>query len=164
MRDSKEQSYMKIVQAVARRATCNRGRSGAILIRDGRIIATGYVGSPAHVAHCDDVGHEMEKRYEDILGKIRESVHCIRTVHAEMNAILQAAKYGPPVHGAELYCTMFPCYDCAKAIVNAGIIAVHSEFDYQKSDRSKTLFDLVNISWDINDPEVKKYGADPIEV
>jgi dCMP deaminase len=151
-----------VTAAVALRATCDRGRSGAIIVRDGRIIATGYVGSPAGTAHCDEDGHEIEKRYEKTTGtKMRMTEHCIRTVHAEMNAILQAARYGPSTEGGEIYCTMFPCYDCAKAIVNAGITKIHAEFDYQKSARSKKLLMKVGIPWTINHDEVKTYETDP---
>jgi len=153
--------YRMVTLAVALRATCDRGKSGAIIVRDGRIISAGYVGSPSGVPHCDEEGHEMETRYEKVVEQIRESRHCIRTVHAEMNAILQAARYGPPIEGSDLFCTMFPCYDCAKAIVNVGIRKVHAFNDYQKSERSKALFSRVGILWSIEDPEVIRYEADP---
>jgi dCMP deaminase len=161
---SREQYYRAVLDAVALRGSCNRGRSGAVLVKRGRIIATGYVGSPSGTKHCDDVGHELEVTYTEDKDSGSPSYHtglrsehCIRTTHAEMNAILQASRYGPSIEGSELYCTMFPCYSCAKAIVNAGIAQVHATWDYQKSARSKSLFDEVGITWTLEHEEKKKY-------
>lgn len=121
-RISKDEYYRAVVDAVALLGSCDRGRAGAIIVKQGRIISTGYVGSPAGAPHCDEIGHEIELRR---IGNIKiETEHCIRTLHAELNAILQAARYGPSIEGATLYCTMFPCYDCAKAIVNVGLVGV----------------------------------------
>jgi dCMP deaminase len=147
---SKDDYYFEVVQAVAKRATCDRGRSGAILVLNGRIIATGYVGSPSGTPHCDDVGHEWIE-YFDETGSMTRS--CIRTTHAEINALAQCAKNGPPCQRSILYSTMFPCYSCAKALVNAGIIEVHALYDYQGSKLSKTLFDVVGMSWTIEKNE-----------
>jgi dCMP deaminase len=149
-----------VTEAVALRATCDRGKSGAIIVKNGRIIAAGYVGSPAGTPHCDEEGHEMETRYDKIVEKMVESRHCIRTVHAEMNAILQAARYGPPIEGADIHCTLFPCYACAKAIANVGIRKVFAFHDYQRSERSKALFTSVGILWLIEDPKVLGYEID----
>lgn len=154
-RISKEDYYFTVVEAVAKRATCGRGRSGAVLVKDGRIIATGYVGSPAGAPHCDDVGHEWIEQIDET-GTI-VSKHCVRTLHAEQNALVQCARYGPPCQGATMYSTMFPCYTCAKMLVNAGIAEVQSLNDYQRSDRSKELFDEVGVRWSIVHQTTKPY-------
>ena len=101
--------FMNIAQASAERSTCDRAHVGAVLVRNNRILATGYNGSVSGMPHCDDVGHDMVNG------------HCIRTIHAEVNAIVQCAIYGVSSKGATLYCTHYPCYNCAKIIVNAGI-------------------------------------------
>lgn len=147
------QFYFNIVDAVAKRATCNRGRSGAILVKDGRIISTGYVGSAQGAYHCDTVGHMYT--IEVYGGNCIK--HCIRTVHAELNAILQAARYGPTTEGSVLYSTMFPCFACAQAIVNAGIIGVHSYYNYKRSIDSKLLFNSVNLPYSMQIEECKEY-------
>jgi len=153
--------YLNILETVTLRATCNRGKSGAVLVKDGRVIATGYVGSPVGARHCDDHGHLLERR-QTMRSPGSEappvtSEHCIRTVHAEMNAIIQAARFGPSTEGAILYCTMFPCFSCAKVIVNAGIKKVIALHDYQRSDESKSLFDEVRIGWTIEHAGVPPY-------
>lgn len=97
--------FMGLCHSVAQRATCNRGKSGCVIVKDKQILVTGYVGSPAHLPHCDEVGHLFKKTvHED--GHV--STHCVRTVHAEQNAICQAAKRGIALEGATLYCTMTP--------------------------------------------------------
>lgn len=151
-RSTRKEYYFSIVRAVMDRSTCNRGKKGAILVRDGRVLATGFSGSPSKAPHCDDVGHEIEQR-ATISDQIvyKETAHCVRTVHAEANAVAQSARHGPPIDGAEVYCTAFPCYDCAKLLVNVGIVAVHAEIDYQKSKRSKELFTSLGIPWTIED-------------
>lgn len=153
-RISREEYYFRIVDAVAARATCDRGRSGAILVKDRQIIATGYVGSPSGTVHCDEAGHELVPSWSET-GERTE--HCVRTVHAEENALIQCARYGPPCDGAQMYCTMFPCYTCAKSLVNAGVLEVHSLFDYQKSNQSKRLFDEVGIKWTIENNRILEY-------
>jgi len=100
---------MRLAQEVASRATCSRKHVGAVLVRDRRIIATGYNGSVPGSPHCDDAGHVMVDG------------HCVRTVHAEANAIVQCARYGVSPVGATLYCTAYPCWQCAKLILSAGI-------------------------------------------
>ena len=122
---------------VGSRGTCDRGRSGAILVKDKRILATGYVGSPIGIAHCDDVGHEMHS----VIGEDGiTSRHCLRTAHAELNAIANAACFGVAIDGATLYCKMTPCYTCAKMIINAGIKRVVVAQDYHAGARSKEIF------------------------
>ncbi len=101
VRPSWDEYFMQIANTVAQRATCDRGRSGCVIARDKQLLVTGYVGSPKGLPHCDDVGHQMRKViHED--GSITN--HCVRTVHAEQNAICQAAKLGISLQGSTLYC------------------------------------------------------------
>lgn len=104
--------FMNIAREVATRATCDRKHVGALIVRDRVILSTGYNGSVRGLPHCDEIGHDMEDG------------HCIRTVHAEMNAIVQAAKNGVAIDGATLYTTASPCWICFKLIANAGIKAI----------------------------------------
>jgi len=151
-RKSWDDYFIEILHSTQKRATCNRGRSAALLVKQNHILSTGYVGSPAGVPHCDDVGHEFIDSYEENEeGEIELRQHCVRTVHAEQNAISQAAKFGISVDGATLYSTMFPCYVCAKMLVNVGIRKVIAEYDYQSSEQSKALFDLVGIEYSIRE-------------
>ncbi len=101
--------FMGIATAVATRATCDRKHVGAVIVRDRTILSTGYNGSIRGTEHCDDVGHMMVDG------------HCVRTIHAEMNAIIQAAGNGTAIDGAMIYVTASPCWNCFKAIANAGI-------------------------------------------
>ncbi len=106
------------VDEVAKRATCDRGKSGCLIVKDKRILCSGYVGSPPGFPHCDEAGHLLKKVINDD-GSI--SRHCVRTIHAEQNAICQAAKYGIPLEGTTLYCTMEPCRVCAMLIISVGV-------------------------------------------
>jgi len=109
-RPSWDEYFLDVADTVAKRATCDRGRSGCVIARGKQILVTGYVGSPTGLPHCDDVGHQMKKTiHED--GNVTN--HCVRTVHAEQNAICQAAKLGIPLEGTTLYCRMTPCRTCA---------------------------------------------------
>lgn len=133
--------YLTVLEAVKQRSTCSRGRSGAIIVKEGRIISTGYVGAPAGMPHCDEVGHQLEKRI--LVPNGDHSIHCIRTVHAELNAILQAARFGVSIEGGVMYCTMVPCFECAKAIHSVGIVKVIAMHPYQ--GQGKTIFFLKDI-------------------
>lgn len=110
--------FLELAHQVATRATCDRAHVGAVLVRDNRVISTGYNGSPPGEPHCDDAGHFMYDR------------HCIRTVHAEVNAIVQAARLGIAVDGATLYCTHRPCSTCEKIIRTAGVARVVWDLEY----------------------------------
>jgi len=129
--------FIGIMRSVGARATCARGRTGCVIVKDKRIISTGYVGAPAGCGHCDKVGHEMHTVIND---DGTQSRHCIRTTHAEQNAIAQAARSGVSTAEAVLYCQMCPCYTCAKIIINAGIKRVVAENDYHAGKRSKEIF------------------------
>jgi dCMP deaminase len=129
--------FMEICRTVAKRATCDRGRSGCVITKDNRILVTGYVGAPAGLPHCDEVGHLFKKMiHEDGT----ESMHCVRTVHAEQNALCQAAKKGIAVDGGTLYCKMTPCRTCAMLIINCGIRRVVAEKRYHDSADSLSMF------------------------
>jgi dCMP deaminase len=105
--------FMSIARQVATRSTCDRKHVGAVIVRDKTILSTGYNGSIRGMPHCDDVGHDIE------------GGHCVATIHAESNAILQAAKNGVRIEGGELYTTASPCWSCFKLIANAGIRTIY---------------------------------------
>jgi dCMP deaminase len=153
-RPSWDEYFINMTKAVAERSTCDRGRSGAIIVKDKRILCTGYVGSPPGMPHCDDAGHDMRKIINDD-GSVSE--HCVRTIHAEQNTLAQAAKFGISVEGATLYCKMTPCRVCSKMIVGAGIKKVVAEKDYHSSSESKELFEKAGVELVIMNPEVEKY-------
>ena len=109
--------FMNIARQVATRSTCDRKHVGAVIVRDRTILSTGYNGSIRGMPHCDEVGHDLD------------AGHCVATIHAEANAILQAAKNGVMIEGAELYTTASPCWGCFKLIANAGIKTIfYAEF------------------------------------
>ena len=119
---------MNIAKEVATRSTCDRKHVGAVIVKDRTILSTGYNGSIRGMPHCDDVGHMMEDG------------HCVATIHAETNAILQAAKNGVMIDGAEIYITASPCWPCFKMLANAGIKKVY----YGEFYRDQRIFDAAN--------------------
>jgi dCMP deaminase len=125
-RPSWDEYFMEITHLVARRSTCLRRQVGAVLVKDKNILATGYNGSPSGVAHCLDVGCLRAQ-----LGVPSGERHELcRGLHAEQNAIIQAAKHGTNIDGATLYCTTMPCIICSKMIINAGIRRIVYEEGY----------------------------------
>lgn len=153
-RPSWDDYLMEVAHAVSKRATCDRGRSGCVIAREGRILVTGYVGSPTGFPHCDDVGHQMKQlTHED--GTITR--HCMRTVHAEQNAICQAAKMGVPIDGATLYCRMTPCRTCAMLIINCGIARVVCERRYHAGAESEGMFKQARIEFTYKYDETQAY-------
>ena len=129
-RVSWETYFMNIAREVATRSTCDRKHVGAVIVRDKTILSTGYNGSIKGLPHCDEAGHEMVEG------------HCVRTTHAEANAIVQAAKNGVKIDSAEIYVTASPCYNCFKLIANSGIkIIYYHEFyrDDRILDRAKEV-------------------------
>ena len=112
MRPDWDSYFMKIAAAVSERSTCDRAMVGCVLVLDKRILTTGFNGSPAGQEHCDEVGHLMVDG------------HCVRTIHAETNAIIQAALHGVSTRGASCYVTHLPCINCTKALINAGITRI----------------------------------------
>jgi dCMP deaminase len=117
MRASWDRYFMDIARVVASRSTCDRKNVGAVIVRDRTILSTGYNGSIRGMPHCDEIGHMME------------SDHCVATIHAEANAIIQAAKNGVSIDGSTVYVTASPCWSCFKSIANAGLTRiVYGEF------------------------------------
>lgn len=149
-----DEYFIKIMDMVGSRGSCDRGRAGCVITRDRRIVSTGYVGSPTGLPHCDEVGHEM---HTVIHADGTQTRHCIRTAHAEQNAICEAARMGIALEGSTLYCKMTPCYTCAKMIINAGIKRVVCSQDYHASARSKEIFKEANIVLDLLDEQILDY-------
>jgi dCMP deaminase len=117
---------MNITSLVAQRSTCTRRAVGAIIVKDKRILSTGYNGAPTGIRHCLDVGCLRES----LQVPSGERHELCRGIHAEQNAIIQAAYHGVSVHNAVLYCTNQPCAICAKMIINAGIIKIYYQSGY----------------------------------
>ena len=116
-RASWDDYFMSIAQVVATRSTCPRKYVGSVLVRNRTILSTGYNGSIRGMPHCSDVGHMMEDN------------HCVATIHAEANAIIQAAKNGVMIDGASCYVTASPCWSCFKQLANAGVTRIcYGEF------------------------------------
>jgi dCMP deaminase len=129
VRVSWDEYFMNIAREVATRSTCSRKHVGAVIVRDRTILSTGYNGSVRGLPHCDEVGHMMEDG------------HCVRTIHAEANAIIQAAKNGTRIDGAGIYVTASPCWHCFKTIANAGLTRiVFGEFY-----RDPRIFEMSNL-------------------
>lgn len=125
-RASWDEYFMNIATEVATRSTCDRKHVGAVIVRDKTILSTGYNGSVRGLGHCDDEGHMMEEG------------HCVRTIHAEANAIIQAAKNGTAIDGASIYVTASPCWPCFKTIANAGIRRIV----FREFYRDQRIFDV----------------------
>ncbi len=156
-RPSWDDYFLEIANTVAKRATCDRGRSGCVIARDKQILVTGYVGSPLGLPHCDDVGHQFKKTvHEDSDGNV--TTHCVRTVHAEQNAICQAARLGISLEGSTLYCRMTPCRTCAMLIINCGITRVVCEKKYHAGTESEEMFKQIGIKLEYKDYKVLKYS------
>lgn len=134
-RASWDEYFMAIARQVATRSTCDRKHVGAVLVRDRVILATGYNGSIRGIAHCDDEGHLMEEG------------HCVRTVHAEANAIVAAARNGVRLEGADIYVTASPCFGCFKLIANAGISRI-AFLEFYRDERIFTLCSQLGIKLD----------------
>lgn len=154
IRPSWDEYFMEIANTVSKRATCDRGRSGCVIVRDRQILVSGYVGSPVGLPHCDEVGHQFKKTiHED--GTTTQ--HCVRTVHAEQNAICQAARLGIALNGATLYCRMTPCRVCAMLIINCGITRVVCERKYHNGGESEEMFNTAGVSLEFFHEEVQQY-------
>lgn len=143
-RPSWDDYFMALARIVATRSTCERLRAGAVLIKDKRILSTGYNGAPKGLPHCDgEEGHKLEDG------------HCIRTLHAEENTLLQiAALGGMSTEGATLYCTYSPCYHCAKKIIASRIARVVCGAIYREPT-IKDLFTNAGVKFEIHNPNQK---------
>jgi dCMP deaminase len=155
VRPSWDDYFLNLLDPIGSRGTCDRGRSGAVIVGpEHTIIATGYVGAPPGQPHCDEVGHLMQTVIRD--GK--ESHHCVRTLHAEENAILQCAKDGISVKGATIYTKMVPCYNCAMRIVRVGIKRVVALKRYHADEMSIKLFRDAEVNLVIMDNTIEQYS------
>jgi dCMP deaminase len=128
MRPGWDTYFMRIAQVVGERSTCERAHVGCVIVVDKRILTTGYNGSPAGQPHCDDEGHLLVNG------------HCVRTIHAETNAIIQAALHGVSTKGSTCYVTHYPCLNCTKALVNAGIRRLVYETAYNIDPIAQSFF------------------------
>ena len=155
VRLSWDEYFMEICDVVGKRGTCDRGYSGCVIVKDKRLLTTGYVGAPIGLPHCDQVGHEM---HEVINADGTKSKHCIRTTHAEQNAIVQAARLGVSIEGATLYCKMEPCYVCAKMIINAGIKRVVCRKRYHCAQRTREVFKEVGVLLEVLEDGMETYN------
>ncbi|NMA49068.1 MAG: CMP deaminase [Tissierellia bacterium] len=131
-----EKYFMEITELVASRSTCDRAWVGCVLVNSSnRIVSTGYNGSISGNPHCNDVGHTMRDG------------HCIATIHAEMNALLYCAKEGIPVKNCSAYVTHFPCLNCTKALIQAGINKIYFKNGYRVDDYAIVLLERNNIPY-----------------
>jgi dCMP deaminase len=153
-RPSWDQYYIDLLPEIGKRATCDRAKTSCIFVKDKQILATGYIGSPPGFPHCDDVGHLFKKViHED--GSI--SQHCVRTIHAEQNAICQAAKHGINLSGATVYCTMEPCRVCAMLLITIGVDRVVCKYRYHAGAETREYFSEAEIPLEVIDDEVAVY-------
>lgn len=141
-----DQYFMAQSHLLAMRSTCTRLMVGATIVRDKRIIAGGYNGSVSGGAHCIDDGCYVVDN------------HCIRTIHAEVNALLQCAKFGVATTGAEIYVTHFPCVHCSKAIIQAGIKSIYYAKDYKNHPYAIELFEKAGVT--VNQVELEMVSVD----
>ena len=155
-RPSWDDYFLALADAASKRATCNRAKSGCVIVRDKQVLATGYVGSPAGLPHCDEAGHLLKKVIQED-GKVTD--HCVRTVHSEQNAICQAAKRGISILGATVYTRMTPCRTCAMLLINCGIERVVCERKYQLAAESENLFADAGIKIEYKYNETQQYDS-----
>ncbi len=127
MRPTWDEYFMEIAHAVATRATCPRLSVGAVIVRDHRILTTGYNGAPHGVAHCTEAGCMMVND------------HCVRATHAEANAIVQGALYGIGLQGSSAYCTHQPCVNCTKLLISAGVTKIVYDIAYPDAIAAELL-------------------------
>jgi dCMP deaminase len=154
VRPSWDEYFMEIMGVVGKRSTCDRGRTSCVIVKDKQLLATGYSGSPSGLPHCDDVGHLMKTMVNDDGSK---SEHCVRTVHAEQNAICQAAKRGVSIDGATVYVRMTPCRTCAMLLINCGIKRVYCEKKYHAGAESEEMLKTAGVKLEYKYNEVQKY-------
>ena len=133
MRPDWDSYFLKIAYAVSERSTCDRAFVGSVLVRDKRILTTGFNGSPSGQEHCDEVGHLIVNG------------HCIRTIHAETNSIIQAALHGVSTRDATCYVTHLPCINCTKVLINAGIARIVYCAAYGMDENTMNFLKAANI-------------------
>jgi dCMP deaminase len=136
MRPNWDSYFMKIAYAVSERSTCDRAFVGAVLVLEKRILTTGFNGSPAGQPHCDEIGHLLVEE------------HCVRTIHAETNAIIQAALHGISTRGCTCYVTHFPCINCTKVLINAGMSRLVYNVAYRIDGNALDFLGAANVEFD----------------
>ena len=137
-----DEYFMTIGRVVASRATCDRKHVGAVIVRGRTILSTGYNGSISGMPHCDDDGHMME------------AGHCVATIHAEANALVQAARNGVSIEGASIYITASPCWNCFKMIANAGIREIYYG-EFYRDDRIFKAANTIGIRLEHVEPKLE---------
>jgi len=156
-RPSWDEYFSRIVVEVSKRSTCLRRQVGAILVRDKRILSTGYNGVPSGIVHCSERGCLREERRVPS----GERHELCRGLHAEMNAIIQAATYGISIKGATLYSTTFPCSLCARMLINAGIVRIVAQSDYADA-LAKEMLSEAGVKVELYDNKKHKTKAFPL--
>ncbi|MDX2128745.1 MAG: dCMP deaminase family protein [Chloroherpetonaceae bacterium] len=131
--------FMSVAHLISKRATCERAQIGAVLVRDNNILATGYNGAPAGLPHCEGPKCLIYKSTHPD-GSVEEN--CMRTIHAEINAIAQAAKNGTSIHGSDIYITASPCMNCLKVLINVGVKRIY----YDKPYKIHNIEELIRLS------------------
>jgi dCMP deaminase len=131
--------FMSVAHLISRRATCTRGHIGAVLVRDNNILSTGYNGAPAGLPHCNETTCRIYRSTHPD-GTVEEN--CVNTIHAEINAIAQAAKHGVSIRDADIYITASPCIHCLKVLVNVGIRTIY----YDKPYKIEHIDELLRLS------------------
>ena len=155
VRPTWDEYFLALLEPLGSRGTCDRGRSGAVIVSPGNtILATGYAGAPPGQPHCDESGNMMRIVIDE---NGNESKHCVRTLHAEENAILQCAKDGIRLQGATIYCKMVPCYNCAMRILRVGIKRVVAQKRYHADKLSMELFKMAGVQVFVVENSVEQY-------
>ena len=154
VRPSWDDYFFEIMGIVGKRSTCDRGRTACVIVGDKQILATGYSGSPAGLPHCDEVGHLMKTTVNEDGSK---SDHCVRTVHAEQNAICQAAKKGISINGSTIYIGMTPCRTCAMLLINCGIKRVCCLKKYHAGAESEEMLKKAGVNLEYKFNEIQEY-------
>lgn len=131
-----KQYFMLQALVISQRSTCNRALVGSVLVKDQRIIGTGYNGSVSGQPHCDDVGHQLVDG------------HCVRTIHSEMNTLIQCAKNGVSTSDTEIFVTHFPCYNCTKCLLQAGVKKINYYYDYRDNPLAVDLLQKCGVSYE----------------
>jgi len=156
IRPTWDEYFLSLLEPLSKRATCDRGRNAAVIVSPGNtILASGYVGAPPGQPHCDEVGHMIKTVTDD---KGNSSQHCVRTLHAEENAILQCAKDGIKIEGAIIYVKMAPCYNCAMRIIRVGIKKVVAQKRYHAGSSSEQLLKNAGIELVVMNDIVEEYS------
>lgn len=148
MRPSWDEYFLAQLPTLALRATCDRGRAACLFVSANHDpLAAGYVGSPPGEPHCDDVGHLWSE--SEPIGRR----HCVRTLHAEVNAVVRAARNGVRLAGSTVYCTLEPCYSCAAMLVGLEVVRVVAAHPYHAAQRTRDLLMRARVSLTVTSDE-----------